>query len=842
MSLTLNASSSSGSSSLVYSDPHDDYDIDEEVAAVNSTTSTLSSDVNHTNSPFSDPKGFTKQRRGSREFIYPAPQSHQRQSTLHGAVFNLSATILGGGILTLPFCFQLCGIIFGSFFLVAIAAASNFSIYILVSCSRRIRHGASYEEVVSSTFGRMAGRMIVFTMFALVYLCIVAYTLLIRDLVTPLLELLFNTEYSSLGRFVIVSIVLLAVLPLCLQKNLSSISCISIVSIGSMLLLAYCVMYRGIESLLFPSHMEFTPTHHSSMSTDSVTTNSYQQHEEMMSLKLAPSRWSDVLYAAPIFTCAYICHFNVLPLHRELIHPTRPRIKRMIYYVVSFCTALYLAIGIFGYIYARGYTDGNILNNFRTKDILATIGRIALAFTCITGLPMIVLPARALLGKILAIIAPALLESSSNNQNETISTTSTAAAAAAAPPSSSKKQYIVYEGPYGPNTLSLYSSEAFDSHSDDTTAGTSSGFHAIYDSSRRVGSYDSFSSHIDRDPLQPQFSGEFSESEDEDDVAQEASFLADMIRRATAVAAAVGAGLTSSSSTTTIHTSSADYSDMNKSSESFASADVKSNVSQSSSQSKEIEEEYLSPLSINSASPSASSTQQQQQQQQQRFSNEITPLIQQHSSSNASLSSTPKKLNSHLGHPNEKASSSTTTTTAAAIDAWNGVSSSSSSNHPSSSSSSLPMETEPQFSAQSLRIQTICISFSALLCSLRVSSVATLWNLLGSSVCLILGFIVPSACYLKIRKDKPLGFRMLCAWLLLIGGIVMLIVCMMESVTALSAFNPSSDASSSSSSPSPIMNDNLPTIQSSDSTLISSNPTSPSTSSTTITDASVSQP
>jgi amino acid permease len=209
-------------------------------------------------------------------------------------------------------CFQLCGLVFGSFFLILIAAASAFSVYITVSCSRRIRHGASYEEVVGSTFGRPMGRLVIVALFALVYLCVVAYTILIRDLVSPLLELLFDTTYGRLGRFVIVACVLLLVMPICMQKSIHALGWTSIVSVAAMIILAYCVVYRGMEQLLRsysePNHARF--------------------HDG--GLKLGPASWNDVIYAAPIIACSFACHFNVLPLHRELIHPTRPRIKKMI--------------------------------------------------------------------------------------------------------------------------------------------------------------------------------------------------------------------------------------------------------------------------------------------------------------------------------------------------------------------------------------------------------------------------------------------------------------------------------------------------------------------------------
>ena len=250
-------------------------------------------------------------RRISREYVYPPPQSSERQATLRGAIFSLSATILGGGILTLPLCFQLCGLVFGCLLLLCIAGASAFSIYLLISCSRRIRHGASYEEVVGSTFGRRAGQCVTILMFALVYLCVIAYTILIRDLVTPLAELVLDTHYGVFGRFMVVVIVLILVLPFCLKKTLNSLGFISIISIAAMLALAYTVVYRGMEQLILSYHDSYHR----------------QSHD---GLKLIPASFGDVAYAVPIFACAFTCHFNVLPLHRELIRPTRPRIKRMI--------------------------------------------------------------------------------------------------------------------------------------------------------------------------------------------------------------------------------------------------------------------------------------------------------------------------------------------------------------------------------------------------------------------------------------------------------------------------------------------------------------------------------
>ena len=588
-------------------------------------------------------------RKESREYLYPAPQSRQRQSTLYGAIFNLSASILGGGVLSIPFCMKLLGIIFGPLFLTLIAGASSLSIYELVSCSRRIRHGATYEDVVGSTFGQGAGRLTTFMMFILCYLCVVAYTILVRDLCTPLLELIFDTHFGSLGRFVIVASVILLVMPLCLQKNLSTLGWTSIVSIIAMLILAYCVVYRGFQELLLsirePQHSRFQDG----------------------GLKLWPTSWNDAIYAAPIFACSYTCHFNVLPLHRELIHPTRPRIKKMVNYVVVACSILYLTIGLFGYVYARDFTDGNILNNFSSSDPLATVGRIALAFCIISGLPMIVLPSRGLLGKMVHILFPGMVATSTMRYNGD----------SHASPSTSRSrsdQTTLLDDPHNSALLRMRS-----------------------DGGERI-DLDA-SAHDPREPLV-----------DSDSEVEEYS---------------VGpSGFTT----------------------------PKRGLAENS-----VQSDYFGTI------PSASSSAQ--------------------------------KANLLASNPTfqENTPLMVATEPSAATGARNSYSSGARtpghSNNDSLDFDTVDANPELLFTERALTLQTFAITFSALFFSMKIASVATLWNLVGSSACIILGFILPSACYLRIRRHKPLGLRMAAAWCLLFFGIASFWVCSSQTLTTLTTLS-----------------------------------------------------
>jgi amino acid permease len=104
----------------------------------------------------------------------------------------------------------------------------------------------------------------------------------------------------------------------------------------------------------------------------------------------------------PIFCVAYLCHFNVLPIHGDLIIPSRHRIKGVIHSTIGLCTALYFVIGLLGYMVDYEDTEDDILNNFADRDPAMTVGRIGLAITLLSSFPLLILPARTNLHQLVA--------------------------------------------------------------------------------------------------------------------------------------------------------------------------------------------------------------------------------------------------------------------------------------------------------------------------------------------------------------------------------------------------------------------------------------------------------
>lgn len=86
------------------------------------------------------------------DHLTPPFDSSERPSTLFVGTFNLIATVVGGGVLSLPFVFAKCGVAFTTLAMILSAYMTKMSLLMLCFCSRR-GGGSSYGEVVRSAFG-----------------------------------------------------------------------------------------------------------------------------------------------------------------------------------------------------------------------------------------------------------------------------------------------------------------------------------------------------------------------------------------------------------------------------------------------------------------------------------------------------------------------------------------------------------------------------------------------------------------------------------------------------------------------------------------------------------------
>eukprot|EP00301_Raphidiophrys_heterophryoidea_P013415 c20822_g1_i1.p1 GENE.c20822_g1_i1~~c20822_g1_i1.p1 ORF type:complete len:528 (-),score=69.43 c20822_g1_i1:194-1723(-) len=331
-------------------------------------------------SPFMTPKGILQSQLYNHDPTtlqthpyYYSEWQQGRNMSMPSAVFNLVCTIIGGGVLSLPYVMRKAGIAMGIILVIIMAVTCDWSIYILISCSRRTG-ATSYKEVTEIAFGKSAGVVVTASIFALTYLSMIAYGILLRDVVTAIVQCMgfISDDPSMSTQNLTMLFCIILVFPLCTFKTLNALRFTSAFSICAVSTLACCLTYHTIKA----------------------HTSGKSQREISKEIQYWPASFWDCLYVFSITCVAFVCHFNVPPIHSDLVVPSRARIKRVIHTTMAICSFMYCFIGLAGYLIFFDDTQDNIFLNFSSTDPAITVGRCALTISMLMSFPLLTLPCR----------------------------------------------------------------------------------------------------------------------------------------------------------------------------------------------------------------------------------------------------------------------------------------------------------------------------------------------------------------------------------------------------------------------------------------------------------------
>ncbi|GBG26326.1 Sodium-coupled neutral amino acid transporter 1 [Hondaea fermentalgiana] len=316
--------------------------------------------------------------------LEPGMHHPDRQSSRSSSVFSLVATMVGGGVLSLPYALQRTGVALGLTYLLGSGVIGAFSIRLLLSASRR--SGAqSYEEVVERSFGLKAKYLTMLLLIAMTFLASVAYLVLARDLAVPLVEAYIADDdgLSKQGHNIVAILCLLPVIPLCYATSLHSLRFTSLSSLLALLVLTAAVIWRCADRA----------THVRPIRTEDI--------------KWVSADPEATLYALPFFELSFMCHFNVLPVHSGLRKPTRTRLDCVVFSTIFSALCFYVIVSISGYLFAYDHkcdahssstcvdnVPDNILNAFDRNDGLINLGRAGFLCALMLSFPLLVLPCR----------------------------------------------------------------------------------------------------------------------------------------------------------------------------------------------------------------------------------------------------------------------------------------------------------------------------------------------------------------------------------------------------------------------------------------------------------------
>lgn len=269
-------------------------------------------------------------------------------TSLRGTVFNLLNTMMGGGVLGLPYAVQQNGVMVGAALLALIAVLTDVCSWMLLVSVDTTRE-VSFAMVAEHLYGRWLGVCVDTAVLFNNLGVLVSYVIIVGDLVTPVMEYIGAPELL-LDKTVLVTIITFSVLlPLSLLKSLGALRHASLVCLFMILAFWAIIMAMG---------------------SGNIDVSRPDDAEIVMISGSGRAFFSQM--SSMVF--AYSCLMNLPFLYGELRRKSRlivdskfssKRSKMMIAIHISIagCLSVYMGVGIFGYLAFHDRTKPDILTN-----------------------------------------------------------------------------------------------------------------------------------------------------------------------------------------------------------------------------------------------------------------------------------------------------------------------------------------------------------------------------------------------------------------------------------------------------------------------------------------------
>ncbi|CAB1336486.1 unnamed protein product [Coregonus sp. 'balchen'] len=317
------------------------------------------------------------------------------------SIFNLSNAIMGSGILGLAYAMSNTGIVLFLILLLCIAILSAYSIHLLLRSAGVVGIRA-YEQLGHRAFGQpgkvLAGSIITMHNIGAMssYLFIVKSELPL--VMQAFLGLTENTgEWYLDGKYLIITVSVIIILPLSLMRHLGYLGYTSGFSLCCMVFFLISVIYKKFN---IPCPLEKITSHdnHSFVSPAYGTSDVDFCEPKFFTINMQTA------YTIPILAFAFVCHPEVLPIYTELRDATKKRMQTVANISILAMFVMYGLTAIFGYLTFFGGVETVLLHTYikvNPLDTLILCVRMAVLVAVTLTVPVVLFPIRRALLQLL---------------------------------------------------------------------------------------------------------------------------------------------------------------------------------------------------------------------------------------------------------------------------------------------------------------------------------------------------------------------------------------------------------------------------------------------------------
>ncbi|XP_010528441.1 PREDICTED: probable sodium-coupled neutral amino acid transporter 6 [Tarenaya hassleriana] len=324
-------------------------------------------------------------------------------ASFSGAVFNLSTTIIGAGIMALPATMKILGLVLGIAMIVFMAFLTDASIEFLLRFSKAGKK-RSYGGLMGDSFGKCGRVLLQVAVLVNNIGVLIVYMIIIGDVLAGktsdgihhagVLEGWFGDRWWNSRTSVLVITTILVFAPLACFKRIDSLRFTSALSVA--LAVVFLVITAGIAVMKLISGGVMMPR----LLPDVTDLASF---------------WN-LFTVVPVLVTAYICHYNVHSIQNELEDSSR--IRPVVRSALTLCSSVYIMTSLFGFLLFGDDTLDDVLANFDTDlgipfgSVLNDAVRVSYAAHLMLVFPIVFYPLRLNIDGLVFPSAPSL--SSSN--------------------------------------------------------------------------------------------------------------------------------------------------------------------------------------------------------------------------------------------------------------------------------------------------------------------------------------------------------------------------------------------------------------------------------------------
>ncbi|XP_020281190.1 putative sodium-coupled neutral amino acid transporter 11 isoform X2 [Pseudomyrmex gracilis] len=284
-------------------------------------------------------------------------------SSLPLASFNFINSIIGSGVIGIPYALHQAGFGLGIALLILVATLTDYSLILMVR-SGHICGEMSYQGLMRASFGRAGFYILTVLQFFYPFIAMVSYNVVVGDTVTKVLIRVTGMHETNIfaHRQVVILLATLGItIPLCLYRNvarLAKISFLSLVCVGFILLAIFIRM--DTMSALVPDR-----------------TDSWRF-----------ANFPGVVPSVGIMAFAFMCHHNTFLIYGSIERATQQKWDVVTHWSLFTSFIIAAAFGIAGYATFTSYVQGDLMENYCWDDDLMNFARVMFSGTILLTFPI----------------------------------------------------------------------------------------------------------------------------------------------------------------------------------------------------------------------------------------------------------------------------------------------------------------------------------------------------------------------------------------------------------------------------------------------------------------------